>query len=106
MHFDSDSDADDDGSADVDDDSHRLVHTTNTHVPGNGEKVLDMPSAGDKYGWVEEFDADALFVPREKDGAEEGDGDEEGYEAHVIELDSSDEEAIEELACAASALTI
>ena len=72
MHSDSGSDSDVDES-DVDD-SNNIVHTKDTHAPAKNEKAAkilgsnaDLPSAGGKYGWVEE-----LFVANSKEHREEG----------------------------------
>lgn len=93
----SDSDSDDGQSIALEDDS-RAHDEGATTKETKLVQILgaELPSAGDRYGWVEE-----LFVRERKDGE-----DDEEFEAHVIELDSSDEEAIDELASAASALRI
>lgn len=96
MH--SDSDSDDGQSVRLEDES-RANEEGATTKDAKVVQILgaDLPSAGDKYGWVEE-----LFVREKTDG----DDEEEEFETHIIELDSSDEEAIDELANAASALRI
>ncbi|VDB95577.1 unnamed protein product [Peniophora sp. CBMAI 1063] len=103
MHSDAESDSD--ASEDnLNDDSNYYVHNQDTHAAakdGKAAKILgaDLPSAGDKYGWVEE-----LFITENVDG--EGKRGKEEFDQLVIELDSSDEEAIGILTCATSTMTI
>ncbi|KZV65458.1 hypothetical protein PENSPDRAFT_689865 [Peniophora sp. CONT] len=99
MHSDSDSDQDqdeEDGSMVAADDDSNLYATKKAQILGS-----DLPSPDERYGWIEGL-ADELYVREKKDGDE----DEVEVEELIIELDSSDEDAIDALNEAASALRI